>query len=154
MSPALDASHTVRAYNFSVTAPGGWDVRIGGASPFPIMHGANFALPAARGDFGGLVVPGMTIGQVFVALLDYGTVVRTDGLFAPSGHPKALDPDWFNPRQMQRPIAGMAGVQRFFNTEGRKYCLYSVIGSYARRALLVPLVNQFLAGITIHPAVP
>ncbi|MDQ1398171.1 MAG: hypothetical protein QOG97_713 [Acidimicrobiaceae bacterium] len=156
MSPA---HNTVRTLQFDVAVPNGWDVRIKGSAPgtsgsvdYPVVHAANFALSATREDFGGELVARMTGRQVFVALLGYGSDGAGHGLFAPSGLPRALQPDWFDPLAMQRPIAGMAGVQRFFSAEGRKFCLYAVLGSYARRAVLVPAVNQFLAGVTIQPA--
>ena len=137
----------------SIDVPPGWDVRIRpggpGGTDYVVAHGANFALPAQREDFGGELVGDMTSGQVFVAVLGYGTEYAGRGLFEPSGSPSPLDPAWFDPFQMQRPYRGMAGVQRFFTAQGRAYCLYAVIGSYARRSALVPLVNSYLAGVGI-----
>jgi hypothetical protein len=156
MSPGL---HTL---GFAVAIPPGWDVRVRGAVSgpdatvdYPVMHAANFALPPRRGDFGGGVVETMTTRHVFVAVLGYGpgTVgTETRGLFATAGLPHPLRPEWFDPSQMQRLIAGKAGLQRFFSAEDRRFCLYAVVGSYARRAVLVPLINGFLAGVTIEPA--
>lgn len=147
------------ALNFGVTVPSGWDVRIrGGASgpagavDYAVVHAANFALPAQREDFGGPLVSRMSAKQVFVALLGYGSEWAGQGLFAAEGLPHPLPASAFNPYQMQRPVAGMAGVQRFFTAQGRTFCLYAVIGSFARRGVLVPLVNKFLAGVTIKPA--
>jgi hypothetical protein len=53
---------------------------------------------------------------------------------------------------MQRAIRGQAGVQRFFNDQGRAFCLYVVIGSFAHRQSLVTRVNQVLATLTIDPS--
>jgi hypothetical protein len=156
MTPALN---TLRTLQFDVAVPAGWDVRItaetaglAGSVDYPVVHAANFALPATRQDFGGDLVTHMTRSQVFVALLGYGSDGAGHGLFAPSGLPLTLDPAWFDPLAMQRPIAGMAGVQRFFSAQGRKFCLYAVVGSYARRTVLAPVVDRFLAGVTIQPA--
>ncbi len=156
MSPV---SNTVRTVQFDIAVPNGWDVRIKasaagaqGSVDYPVVHAANFALPTRREDFGGAVVEGMNRGQVFVALLGYGADGAGHGLFAPSGLPRPLHPDWFDPQAMQRPIAAMAGVQRFFSAQGRKFCLYVVVGSYDRRAVLVASINQFLAGVTIQAA--
>ena len=150
-------SHTLSAFGFEVAVPGGWDIRVGvapagphGASNFPIVHAANFALPARRQDFGGEVVAAMAGDQVFVALLGYGPG-GGHGLFAPVGLPQPLDADWFDPWQMQRPVPGRAGVQRFFTAQQKKFCLYAVVGSYAQRSSLVAGINRYLAGVTIHP---
>ena len=51
-----------------------------------------------------------------------------------SGIPRALSPDDFSPGVLQRAIRGQAGVQRFFHEPGRAFCLYVVLGSFARRA--------------------
>ena len=153
MSPALNT------LNFGVAVPPGWDVRISdsalgpaGAVDYPVVHAANFPLPTWREDFGGEVVAAMTGGQVFVAILGYGSDAAGQGLFAAAGLPRPVHPDWFDPHQMQRPVAGMAGLQRFFTAQRRAFCLYAVLGSYTRRAALVPLVNKFLAGVTIQRA--
>ena len=52
---------------------------------------------------------------------------------------------------MQRAIRGQAGVQRFFHDQGRAFCLYVVIGAFARRRELVHRVNEVLATLTIEP---
>ena len=121
---------------------------------YPVVHAANFPLPAHREDFGGELVARMRRSQVFVALLGYGSGPADQGLFAAADLPRPLSPDWFDPSQMQRPFAGKAGVQRFFTAQGRAFCLYTVLGSFAHRATLVHLVNHFLAGVTIEPAAP
>ncbi|MDQ6617158.1 MAG: hypothetical protein M3083_21040 [Actinomycetota bacterium] len=153
-------TRTLSALNFGAAVPAGWDVRISapaagpaGAVNYPVLHAANFPLPVWREDFGGEeVLARMTGRQVFVALLGYGTDGAGRGLFAAAGLPRPLHPEWFDPYQMQRPRAGMAGMQRFFTAQARKFCLYAVLGSYAQRAGLVPVINQFLAGVTIQPA--
>ncbi len=151
-------SQTLRALGFSVVVPAGWDVRIVGATSgpdgtidYPVLHAANFPLPAGREDFGGEFLAAMTTRQVFVALLGYGSDAAGRGLFAPAGVPAPVRSDSFDPFQMQRPFPGLAGLQRFFSAENRAFCLYAVIGSYAQRTSVVPIVNQFLAGVTIQP---
>jgi hypothetical protein len=51
-------------------------------------------------------------------------------------------------------IKGQAGAQFFFSDAGRAFCLYVVLGSYARRGALVPKVNAVLAGVRIDSLVP
>jgi hypothetical protein len=150
--------NVLEALGFRVAVPPGWDVRILSASSgpagtidYPVLHAANFALPARREDFGGEFVAAMTPRQVFVALLGYGTDNAGTGLFATAGLPRPATADWFDPYQMQRPFPGKAGTQRFFSAEGRTFCLYAVVGSFAQRRPLVLTINQFLAGVTIQP---
>ena len=68
------------------------------------------------------------------------------------GLPRTLDPDGFDPRVLNRQLAGQAGLQRFFNESGRAFCLYVVLGGYQRRHDVVPAVNAVLATIQITPA--
>ena len=78
----------------------------------------------------------------------------TQPLFAAQGLPTSLDPDDFSPNVLQRTIRGQAGVQKFFHDQGRAFCLYVVLGSFADRQQLVPRVNQVLATMTIEPVAP
>jgi len=41
------------------------------------------------------------------------------------------------------------GAQKFFTEAERAFCLYVVLGSYARRIRTVPLVNDVIGAITI-----
>jgi len=46
-------------------------------------------------------------------------------------------------------IEGQGGAQRFFADAGRPFCIYVVLGSYARRVRTVPLINELVGAITI-----
>lgn len=138
--------------------PPGWDVRIGrptGAEPpsvpTPFVHAANFPLPLRLGSFGAGALELMGPGHVFVALEEYGEDSVGTPLFAFRGLPRQLDSERFRPNAMSRVIPGLAGLQAVFTEQGRPFCLYAVIGSYANRAALVPVVNAFLAGLTVDP---
>ena len=48
--------------------------------------------------------------------------------------------------------AGRSGSQWFFTEEQRPFTLYVVLGSHARRSVLVPRVDALLAGLTVSPA--
>lgn len=116
-----------------------------------VIHVANFALPAERGDFGSGAVELMSSGAVMVILFEHGPESVDTPLFARSGVPQ-LTADEFHPQQMQRTLQGQSGRQIFFNTAGRAFCLYVVLGSHRQREVLVPLVNNVLASLDIEPA--
>ncbi len=116
-----------------------------------VIHVANFALPAERGDFGSGAVELMSSGAVMVILFEHGPESVDTPLFARSGVPQ-LTADEFHPQQMQRTLQGQSGRQIFFNTAGRAFCLYVVLGSHRQREVLVPLVNEVLASLDIEPA--
>jgi hypothetical protein len=149
---------TIAAYGLSVALPTGWEAVIYCRPPtvagttHPILHAATFSLPVVRGDFGGGAVDIMAPGDALVVLLEYHPSSTGRALFARSGMPRALTPNAFSPACLQRGIAGQAGVQLFFNQGGRAFCLYTVLGSYAMRSVVVPSVNAVLAGIQIDAA--
>ena len=161
----------IEAHGLVAQAPPGWDAQIyvrpalpaealavaPGADPSrqpgevtrPIVHLANFALPAGRADFGGGAVETMESGAVFIALIEHPSDVVGTPLFDHQV-PWPLASDDFVPEQMQRPLPGQAGCQRFFTANGRAFCLYVVIGSFRTRALLAGVVNDALATIEIR----
>jgi hypothetical protein len=112
------------------------------------VHLANFALPGGRADFGGGAVEIMGSGGVFIAVCEMEPEAVGRPLFA-EGVPWPLRPEDFSPENMQRSISGQAGCQRFFSVGDRSFCLYAVIGSHRQRAILVKVVNDALAGLTI-----
>ena len=113
-----------------------------------VVHLANFALPAERGDFGSGAVEIMSSGAVMVILFEHGPESVGQVLFAHNGVP-TLAADDFHPQQMQRTLQGQSGRQVFFNESGRAFCLYVVLGSHRQREVLVPLVNEVLATLDI-----
>jgi len=152
----------------SVALPGGWEGEVFNRTPEidgrslggptgdaeiarNVVHLANFALPAERGDFGSGAVELMSSGALMVILFEHGPESVDMPLFARSGVPQ-LSPEEFHPQQMQRTLAGQSGRQIFFNTNGRAFCLYVVLGSHRQREVLVPLVNNVLASLEIEPA--
>ncbi len=116
-----------------------------------VIHLANFALPAERGDFGSGAVELMSTGAVLVILFEHGPESVDTPLFARSGVPQ-LTADEFHPQQMQRTLSGQSGRQVFFNVAGRAFCLYVVLGAHRQREVLVPLVNEVLRSLEIEPA--
>lgn len=98
----------------------------------PVLHACTRPLPDVREDFGTGVVDLLGPDDVFVALVDYGTEVADQGLFEKQGLPR-LAPSQFAPNRLQRPLPGMSASQHFFSTGGRAFCLFTVLGSHARR---------------------
>jgi len=98
----------------------------------PVLHACTRPLPADRGDFGSGVVDLLGPDDVFVALVDYGSEVADVGLFANQGMPR-LAPSQFGPNRLQRPLPGLSASQHFFSEGGRAFCLFTVLGSHARR---------------------
>lgn len=145
----------VAAHGLALDTPRGWDARIyrrreseAGERSFPIVHAANFALPAVRGDFGNGAVDRMRREHVLVVLLEFDPPSASTALFANRGVPRPRSDD-FHPTQLQRVLPGQSGGQWFFNTGDRAFCLYVVLGSHQRRARLVPQVHDLLDRLTI-----
>jgi hypothetical protein len=119
-----------------------------------VLHVSTIALPPGIGDFASGAVDRLSHDDVIIVLFEYDAASADQPLFRPEGIPRQLVADDFSPNVMQRAIRGQAGSQKFFHDEGRAFCLYVVIGSYQRRAELVPKVNDVLATLTIAPLEP
>jgi hypothetical protein len=162
----------IQAHGLAVQTPPGWEGRIfrrrragepsaqaevpGAPAPpgeqiFPVVHVATIPLAADVADFVSDAVEQLGPADAIVVLKEYDPASATTKLFAATGLPGALDPDGFDPRVLNRQLAGQAGLQRFFNQSGRAFCLYVVIGAYQRRHDVVPAVNAVLATVQIDP---
>lgn len=120
-----------------------------GATTHPVLHAASFPMPAQRGDYGSGAVDVMGARDVFVTLLEFHPDAARTALFARPGVPPPLRPHDFSPNGLQRALPGQSGCQRFFSVAGRAFCLYVVLGSHARREMLAPVVNGFLATLSV-----
>jgi hypothetical protein len=114
-----------------------------------VLHAGNFPLPTERGDFGSGAVEIMRDYEVLVILFEHGRESVGTTLFANEGLPIPLQASDFSPDMMQRALAGQAGAQKFFTVNGRAFCLYVVLGSYANRQALVERANELLAALDI-----
>jgi hypothetical protein len=145
----------MEAHGLQINAPPAWDVRVYRRAAeveertFPVMHAANFAMPARRGDFGSGAVEYMGPSDVLVVLFEYDPEAAGTALFSSRGTP-TVRPDDFSPRALQRTLRGQSGVQYFFREAGRAFCLYIVLGSHARRRRLVGAANQLVRSVTIR----
>jgi hypothetical protein len=145
----------LRAHGLEVRTLPGWEARIHrrpptveGETTHAVMHAANFPLPAERGDFGTGAVERMRGDDVLVVLVEYDEPSVHTALFANHGLPRPHAED-FDPRKLQRTLAGQSGGQWFFNTGDRAFCLYIVLGNHHRRARLVPHVHRLLDQLAI-----
>jgi hypothetical protein len=159
------------AHGIEVSLPTGWEGRVfrrpaagdvaasaadgppapDGETTHAVLHASTIALPLGIGDFASGAVDKLGGTDVIVVLFEYDTASIDTPLFKSVGLPRTLAADDFSPNVMQRAIRGQAGVQKFFNDQGRAFCLYVVIGSFARRQQLVKRVNEVLATLTIEP---
>ena len=114
----------------------------------PVLHACTRALPEDRGDFGTGVVDLLGPDDVFVSLVDYGPEVADQGLFEKQGLPK-LAPSQFAPNRLQRPLPGMSASQHFFSVGGRGFCLFTVLGSHARRMASVQRAAALVSTLQI-----
>lgn len=89
--------------------------------------------------------------DIFAVLFEYGADSVGTRLFARQGMPRSLTATDFQPQVLRRGISGQAGTQWFFTEAGRPFTLYVVLGSLARRSVLVPRVNDLLAGLSVEP---
>jgi len=152
-------------YGMRADAPPGWQVAVTrrpGTEPGsaarsvdaegdvtrPVLHACTRPMPADRGDFGSNVVDLLGPDDVFVALVDYGTEVADQGLFERQGLPR-LAPSQFGPNRLQRPLPGLSASQHFFSSGGRAFCLFTVVGSHARRMASVPRAAALVSTIRI-----
>lgn len=149
----------VAAHGISIHLPAGWDAEIyvrdldGDPTDSivelkPVLHASNFALPTGRGDFGSVAVEAMDRPGVFLAVLEYENASAATTLFD-NPFPSRLETREFGPNNLQRPLPGQGGAQRFCQQGGRAFCVYAVLGNYAMRNVLVPELNKALGTVTI-----
>ena len=153
-------------YGLGAGGPRGWHVEVtrrpGAAPPQPglrtvapeqdvtrpVLHACTRPLPVDRGDFGSGAVDLLGPDDIFIALVDYGAEVADQGLFEKQGVPR-LAPSQFAPNRLQRPLPGLSASQHFFSAGGRAFCLFTVLGSHARRMAGVQRAAQLVRTIRI-----
>ena len=137
------------AHRIAVDLPAGWEGRLWKRTDgLPVVQAANFALPAADGDFGTSAVERMPAGGVLVVLIEYDQTLAGTPLFA-AARPARLRAAELRPTTLLRSLPGQAGAQRFFTDGGRAFCLYVVIGSNARARELAAAASSILSGLSI-----
>ena len=145
----------LEANGIRVVVRRGWEVEFGELDAVPgvaarsLVHLANFALPADRGDYGSGAVEIMDGGGIFIVVMEFDRAAADTALFAGAGVPSDLEITDFSPQALQRRLSGQSGTQRFFTVGARAFGLYVVLGSGRGAALLVPEVNRTLADVEI-----
>ena len=148
---------TMLAHGIGVELPAGFEGRIfkrqtdGPELPYAVAHFATFALPDGVGDFGIGAVTLMGEDDIFAVLFEYGPDSGGTRLFAREGMPRALSTSDFLPYVLRRGLPGQSGTQWFFTESERPFTLYVVLGSHARRSVLVPRANGLLARMAVGP---
>lgn len=156
--------HRLSAYGIGLDVPSGWEAELSlqqnlekaVAGPAPpgdglvVLHAANFWLPNERDDYGSEALEAMGPAGVFIALVEFEPGAVGSMLFEHHGIPADLQPDDFDPNALRRPMREQAGLQRFFHSAGRAFCLHAAIGSYHHRHHLAPEANSILSGLTIE----
>jgi hypothetical protein len=142
----------------AIQVPRGWEARIQqstaaeeGARRYPVMHAATVPLTMERADYGGGVVERLGSADVFISLVEFGEEAVGSNLYPEVTSVPPVTASMFHPFQLQRRISGQAGTQIFFTLRSRAFCLYVVIGSYARRIELAALANDIILKMSVAP---
>jgi hypothetical protein len=146
----------LHAHGIDLTLPPGWSGRV--FSPDPraaTVHAGNFTLAVDEDStFGSGSTAAMRPGASFVALAEYvpgGGLEPGTGLFASHRIPLPLDPARFSSAALARPQARHVGMQHFFTTSGRPFCLYVVLdGDRAQRRAQLAIVDHVLRSVRIE----
>lgn len=139
------------AYGISLAIPDGWEGRaFRHGDGEPTIHLGNFPLPHADGEFGSRATSLMPADALFVALTEYrvAPAALEAGLFA-EPQPHALDERRLSRRALLRPTGGQRGMQRFFTSAKRAFCLYVVVGRDGERH--IGDANSALATLRVAP---
>ncbi len=163
---------SLTGHGFSISPPPGWEGRIYrrtepatpnsphaaaagagsrgwlGEQTLPVVHLADFALPAIRGDYGSGAVERMRHSNIFLALLQFGPECLGSALYRPVGRPK-VEASRFNPNGLQRILPGQTGAQYFFTENDRPMCLYVVLGNQKGVPAMAAQVNDVLDSIEV-----
>jgi hypothetical protein len=136
------------AYGVSLEPPVGWEARAFSHGE-PTVHVASFPLPRTDGEFGSRSTARMPADGLFLSLTEYLVQPHElrDGIFA-AQPPRRLRTEELSERTLLRPLPGQRGVQRFFSTEGRAFCLYLVCGRDGGGRLAT--VNRMLASLQVE----
>lgn len=143
---------SVSAFGISATIPDGWEALLfRHRKGEPTLHVATFPLPPKDGEFGSRATGTMPADALFFSLTEYRVndkLSLESGLFAPPQPVTLRDTD-LHPRSLLRAHPGQRGLQRFFSTSGRAFCLYVVVAGRRDRRLMRDL-NHVLHTLRIE----
>jgi hypothetical protein len=134
----------LEAHGMRIELPRGWSGRVFRRSRHTAtLHAGDFQLPLQDGEFGGRSTSQMPGVGSFLALTEYraGSGLQPGiGLFAHDGIRLPLEPTRFGANRLAHPHPGHVGMQHFFTSAERPFCLYVVLSgprTVRRRQLLV-----------------
>jgi hypothetical protein len=87
--------------------------------------------------------------SILACLVEFHPDHAGDALFTVSGPPSDLPVDEFRRTTLQHARPGHLGAQRFFNSAGRAWSLFTVLGSEELRGRLVASLNTALRTLQI-----
>jgi hypothetical protein len=138
-------------HGIGIDLPGGWEGRIyRRPEGNPILHAANFALPARDGDFGTGATKDMPDGGVLVVLAEFDPALAGTGLFEPHGLPLPLRGADASRKAMARMVPNRSAIQRFFTASGRAFTVYVVAVIEPSTDHLVRHASDILLTVTIE----
>lgn len=148
----------IDAHGLEIELPPGWSgrvfVRPGGIAT---LHAGSFPISLSDGEFGDRSTGLMPAAATFLALTEYQPGAGLEpgvGLFAQRRIRVPLDPLRLARSGLAHPRAGQAGMQEFFTSSGRPFCLYVVLagGRSVRRDQLT-VVDRVLRSLRISEQV-
>jgi hypothetical protein len=144
----------------AVDVPSGWEGRIfvpAVAPPavnLPVLHVSSVALPPARSSYASEAGPSLGGSGALAAIIEFEPALAGVGLFAASGIPSRISPSELDPAALQLPARNQGGVQRFFSSAGRAFCLYVIAGLDPGLDRRLASLNGVIATVEIAPGAP
>jgi hypothetical protein len=141
----------LEAHGLRVELPRGWSGRVfAREAGIACLHAGSFPVVLQDGEFGDRSTGAMPAHGTFIALVEYlpgGGLEPGRGLFSPRRVRMPLDPLSFSPHGLAHPRPGQSGMQHFFASWERPFCLYVVIKGDRRRQLAA--ANHVLRSLRI-----
>lgn len=147
----------LEAHDVRIELPGGWSGRVFSHEPgLATLHAGDFQLPLdENSSFGIRSTSKMPAGSSFITLAEYRPDRKLKpgvGLFKSPRIPLPLDPSSFGPNRMPQARPGHVGMQHFFTSSERPFCLYVVLsGPHGDRRRQLARVDHVLHTLRIEP---
>jgi hypothetical protein len=144
------------AHDVRIELPAGWSGRLFARDGAAVLHAGDYPLELGdQSTFGDASTARMVDGATFLALAEYrpgNGLTPGRGLFAPRRVRLPLDPTSFSTHGLAHPRPGQAGMQHFFTTAERPFCLYVVLAGQgvARRRQLAAVAHA-LRSLQVAP---
>ncbi len=143
------------AHGLRIELPASWSGRLyGRAGGVATLHAASFPLTLEDGEFGDRTTSRMPHEGSFLALNEYrrgGGLEPGQGLFEAPRIPRRLDPSSFSSNGLAHPRSGQVGMQHFFTSGRRPFCLYVVLaGNRMVRRRHLAVVDRVLETLQIR----